>query len=284
MKTKKHLIVLAVAWATGAGTALTAQAGPTQVEGAAGGGIVPWGMLSGGKPTTSLTWVNSGDFNLTTFAVNGTVGNRVELSYARQQFAINAPITRGVVQLLGHDANTIDVDVVGAKIKLMDAPALALGIQYKKTNLDQGVLDAIGAKDDSGTDVYLAATKVVSIGGKNMLLDGTLRATKANQIGILGFGGQDPDNEDKYTAQFEGTAGVFVSKASAFGVEYRMKPDNLKNFKEKDWWDIWWAYMPENNWSLVLAYANLGDIVQEVSAGVEGQDQRGLYLQVQANF
>jgi hypothetical protein len=42
---------------------------------------------------------------------------------------------------------------------------------------------AIGAKSSSGVDYYLAA--VASI---NLLLNGTLIATKENQFGILGFG------------------------------------------------------------------------------------------------
>ena len=64
-------------------------------------------------------------------------------------------------------------------------PQVAVGVQYKtlgSTGLD-GTLDAHGAKR-SGTDVYVLATKLFLSSG--LLVNGTLRATKANQNGLLG--------------------------------------------------------------------------------------------------
>jgi hypothetical protein len=250
---------------------LAAQAQVTEVEGSAGGGIVPWALLSGGSPTVSFTYVNGGEYSLTSVALQGSIAKRVELSYARQSFD-----TAGVG--LGH----INVDVVGAKVKLHDMangwPALALGVQYKKTDAPASFLNAVGA-DDSDTDAYLAATKVVPAGGKNLLLNGTLRYTRANQIGILGFGSAT-DNDRKL--QFEGSAGVFLNKNTVLGAEYRSKPDNINGLKENAWWDIFFAYFPSKNLSVTAAYADLGDIVAE--ANPAGADQRGLYLQIQANF
>lgn len=267
---------------------------PTQIEGATGGGLTPWAMLSEGKPTGSLTWVDTGDFNLTSLAINGTIMDRVELSYARQSLDVAGQYAAGVVRNLGHTDGNINVDVFGAKIKLMDMsdnlPQLAAGIQYKRTDLDKGVLNAIGSGDNSGTDVYLAATKVFDVGGKNLLLNGTLRGTKANQIGILGFGGRGAGNDDKYSLQFEGSAGLFATSNTMFGIEYRTKPDNLSGFREDNWWDVFVAYMPSKHWSVVGAYTNLGNIVAEASdlgAGSnvsEGEDQRGFYIQIQASF
>lgn len=269
-------------------------ASPTQLEGAGGGGLTPWAMLSEGKPTASLTWVDTGDFNLTSLAVNGTIMDRVELSYARQSLDVVGQYASGVIRSLGHTGSTINVDVFGAKIKLMDMsdnlPQVAAGLQYKRTDLDKGVLNAIGSGDNSGTDVYLAATKIFDVGGKNLLLNGTLRGTKANQIGILGFGGHGAGNDDKYSLQFEGSAGLFATSNTAFGVEYRTKPNNLSGFRENNWWDVFVAYMPSKQWSIVGAYTNLGNIAAEASdlgAGSnvsEGEDQRGFYIQIQANF
>lgn len=249
-----------------------APAAVTEVEGAAGGGIVPWALLSDGKPTASFTSVNSGDYTLTSLALQGTVANRVELSYARQSFD-TAGVGLGIV----------NVDVYGAKLKLMDmsdsAPALALGVQHKKTDIDKAFLDAVGA-DDSGTDVYLAATKVFNT-PKKLLLNGTLRATKANQIGILGFGSTD---HDKYRLKPEISAGVFLNPATVLGAEYRTKPDNLGGLKEQAWSDIFFAFFPSKELSIVAAYASLGDVAAEANPGRAGEDQRGLYLQIQANF
>lgn len=266
----------------------TAAALPTTIEGAAGGGIVPWALLAADRPTASLTWVDSGDYNLMVLAVNGTVAGRVELSYARMSFDINANGVRGTVYGAGHTSSTIDVDVLGAKLKLLDMsdrfPALALGVQHKRSDIASGLRGAIGSGDDSGTDVYLAATKIFPVGGRKLLLNGTLRYTKANQAGILGFGGQGAGNDDGYGLRFEGSAGVFASKSVVFGAEYRAKPDNLKSFEEDDWWDVFLAWMPDKHWSVVAAYAGLGDIVKEAGTNGEGADQRGLYLQLQVTF
>ncbi len=270
---KSHFVRSLVACAAlGAASIPAASAAVTQVEGAAGGGIVPWALLSDGKPTASFTSVNSGDYTLTSLALQGTVANRVELSYARQSFD-TAGVGLGIV----------NVDVYGAKLKLMDmsdsVPALALGVQYKKTDIARSFLSANGA-DDSGTDVYLAATKVFNTPRK-LLLNGTLRETKANQIGILGFGAT---GNDSYRLKPELSAGVFLNATTVLGAEYRAKPDNIKGLKEQAWSDIFFAFFPSKELSIVAAYASLGDVAAEANPGHAGEDQRGLYLQIQANF
>ena len=150
-------------------------------------------------------------------------------------------------------------------------PQLAVGLQYKKN--DQGaILHAIGAREDSGTDFYISATKLYL--GQSLLLDGTLRFTKANQIGILGFGG---DRNDSYKALFEGSAAYLLSRNLAVGVEYRMKPNNLGIAREDDWYDVFLAWAPTKHISVTLAYANLGNIVIK-------DNQRGIYASVQIGF
>lgn len=246
----------------------------TMLEGQAGGGIVPWALLSGGKPTVSSTWVDTGDYTLSSLALQGTIADRFELSYARQTFD-----TQGV------GLGKIDVDVFGAKVKLLDMngamPMISAGVQYKKTNAASSFLDSVGA-DDSGVDVYVAATKILPVMGKNLLLNANVRATKANQIGILGFGST---TEDSYSAVLEGSAGYFLNEKTVIGAEYRMKPNNeIGGMNEDDWADLFFAYFPTKNLSIVAAYAALGDIANEANAGDAGSDQRGLYLQIQANF
>jgi hypothetical protein len=270
---KKQHTLLAATFAAALTTVSPAHAAVTELEGAAGGGIVPWALLSDGKPTVSTTWVNTGDYNLAALALQGTVANRVELSYSRMDFD-----TAGVG--LGH----IAVDVLGAKVKLLDMdngmPAVAVGLQYKKTDAAKSFLSSVGAKD-SGTDVYVAATKVFPVGGHNLLLNGTLRATKGNQLGILGFGSS---TRNSYKLQFEGSAGMFLDSKTVLGLEYRSKPNNISTLKEQNWSDLFLAYFPSKNLSVVAAYANLGDIAAEANAGSAGKNQRGLYLQLQGNF
>ena len=104
-------------------------------------------------------------------------------------------------------------------------PQVAVGVQYKKNHDGDFVTGGvIGAKRDSGVDFYASATKLIL--DKSLLLNGTLRFTKANQFGILGFGGAKDDN---YQPELELSAAYLVSKQIAVGAEYRMKPNNLKN-------------------------------------------------------
>ncbi len=263
-----------------------AQAAVTEVEGAAGGGIVPWALLSSGMPTVSATWVDTGDYTLSSLALQASFANRVELSYARMNFDTRTAANGAIGQ--------IDIDVLSAKVKLMDMngtmPAVAFGIQYKNTNGNQNfdnLLNNIGA-DDSDTDFYVAATSLIPIGDKKLLLNGTIRATRANQIGILGFKSKW---EDDYEAQFETSIGMFLNEQTVIGVEYRMKPDNINmsGYQEQDWGDLFFAYFPSKNLSLTAAAAFFGDVVTAGGATSNpptdaGSDQRGLYLQIQANF
>ncbi len=118
----------------------------------------------------------------------------------------------------------------------------------------------------------MAATKVLL--DSSLVLDATVRATQANQLGILGFGG---DRSDAYLAQFEGSAGYLVTRRLLVGVEYRTKPDNLKIAHESNWADIFAAYAINKNLSVTVAYADLGDIVTFTR-------QRGVYVALQAGF
>ncbi|MEO8010751.1 MAG: DUF3034 family protein, partial [Dokdonella sp.] len=171
-------------------------------------------------------------------------------------------------------------DVLGVKVKVAgDAvleqdrwlPQLAVGLQYKRN--DRGaVLDAIGAEDDNGIDFYASATKLYL--SQSLLMNLTLRFTKANQAGILGFGG---DRNDSYKPQLEGSIAYLLNRNLAIGAEYRMKPDNLGIAGEDDWYDAFVAWAPTKNVSVTLAWAHLGNIVIK-------DDQRGVYASVQVGF
>jgi hypothetical protein len=119
-------------------------------------------------------------------------------------------------------------------------------------------------------DLYVSATKLYL--SQSLLLNATVRATKANQYGILGFGGKDDD----YKAQIEGSAAYLLNRHLAVGVEVRTKPDNLAVAKEGTAYDTFVAYAPTKNLSLTLAYTDLGNIVV--------QRQKGVYLSLQAGF
>ncbi|WP_229458912.1 DUF3034 family protein [Massilia glaciei] len=266
---------------------LLATGGVSQVEGAGGGGLVPWALISGYGSRDSwggnvhLTRARTQDFALDTRGVAVGIADRVELSFARQDF-------KGSLAPL--DRLHIRQDIVGVKLKLVgDAvydqdralPQLAVGAMFKHNKgvgglgaLNVGSVMDLGAKDARGIDVYLAATKVLL--AHSLLLNGTIRASKANQMGLLGFGG---DRGDGYKALLEVSAAYMISRKLVAGVEYRMKPRNLGIDNEKDAYDAFVAWFPNKHVSLTAAYAGLGDITV-----LNPKRQRGLYLSLQTGF
>ncbi len=266
--------------ATGGKLLLTG--GVSEIEGAAGGGLTPWAVIGGYGTGTQLganahgTYVRTQDFALSTYGVTVGVANRVEFSLARQTFD-----TRDVGAQLGLGPDfKFNQNIFGAKVRLFgDAvldqdtwvPQVAAGIQFKHN--EQGdVVKAVGAASNSGTDFYLSATKLLL--AQSLLLNGTLRFTKANQFGLLGFGG---DKSNDYHAEFETSVAYMLSRNIVIGGEYRTKPNNLSFAREQNAYDAFVAWAPTKHVSLTAAYVALGDIATI-------KNQRGLYISLQAGF
>jgi len=256
--------------------------GVTQLEGSAGGGLTPWAVIGGYGTDDEIganafyTRVNTGAYHLDGAGVMVGFYNRVELSFAQQRF--NTDQVGGLLGL--GDGFTFKQNIIGVKVRLAGdlvvnsdsaMPQISVGVQHKENN-QAGVLAFIGAKDDSGTDFYVTATKLFLADG--LLINGTVRFTKANQIGILGFGG---DKNDSYKPQLEVSAAYLLSQKWAVGLEYRMKPDNLGIASEDNWFDAFVAFAPNKHVSFTVAYADLGNIVIK-------DNQRGVYASVQVGF
>ena len=261
---------------------LLATGGVSAVEGEGGGGLAAWALISGYGTRDGMgvnahyTYVGLPDYQLVSSGIAIGLFDRLELSYARQAFDTEAT---GAALGLGQGF-TFHQNVYGAKLKLVgDAvydqdsllPQIAVGLQHKEN--DRGaVIAAVGGKASVGTDYYLAATKLFL--AESLLVNATLRETKANQFGILGFGG---DKHDGYAPQFEGSAAYLISRKFAIGADVRTKPSNLSVAKEGDAYDIFAAYFLNKNLSATLAYAGLGNIVLH-------QNQGGVYFSLQAGF
>lgn len=273
---------LALADDAGTGGKLLLTGGVSQVEGAAGGGLTPWAVIGGYGTRDQVganafyTRLNLPDYHLDDAGVMVGLYNRVELSYAQQRFN-----TEDVGAALGLGRGfTFRQDVFGVKVRLFgDAvleqdswlPQVSVGAQYKKNDQD-AIVKFVGAKRSQGTDYYVNATKLFL--AQSLLVNATVRFTKANQIGILGFGG---DKRDRYQPELETSVAYLLSRQWAIGAEYRMKPNNLGIAKEDDWYDAFVAWAPTKHVSLTLAYADLGNIVIK-------DRQRGLYASVQLGF
>ncbi|MBA6293898.1 DUF3034 family protein [Colwellia sp. MB3u-70] len=235
---------------------ILATPGVSQIEGSGGGGIVPWAQLAGYATEESISVsaacsrVTVKDFSLDSCALQANLYDKIELSYAKQNFEVT-PLKLNLKQ-----------NIIGAKINLFGdlvystMPQVSLGIQSKKLKTSD-VAFSLGAKKDTGTDVYIAASKLHLgfINGYNWLWNVTARHTKSNQLGLLGFGGA----HEKKTIQLEVSSAILLNRHLALGVEFRQKPDNL-NLGEDHWKDIFIAWFPNKHLSVTLAYVDLGSI------------------------
>ena len=212
---------------------------------------------------------------------------RLEFSYAQQW--INAPEVASALALNSH----LGQSIMGAKYVVVEAnphnalPAIAVGVQAKNAyGQIVGYLKSAGAiGSTSGVDFYLAATKTIKVGSVPVVLDGTLRETKANQFGLLGFGGGSYGH-NAYQLEPEFSAGAFVASNVAIGGEYRYSPNNISSgvagIQEQAKWDIFAALFLNSHFALTGAYVNLGQIGPKLPSMTP--NQQGLYLQVQGSF
>jgi len=258
-----------------AGGKLIGTSGVSQVEGSAGGGLVPWATLAGYSTRDEqgaaafFSAVTVDNFRMVSHGFSYAYHDRIEASFAHQKFESDDKSIR------------LSQDILGFKVRIFGDlvyslwPQLALGLQYKNAS-NSKLLKSIGSRDDKGVDYYLAATKAWLDGPfhRNFVLNTTLRYTKGNQLGLQGFGG---DKHDAYNSLFEASVGLYISRHWVVGVEYRQKPDNLSALKEDDWKDLFIVYVPNKRLSLTTAFVDLGRL-----GGLS--DQKGAYMSLQLAY
>jgi hypothetical protein len=197
----------------------------TTQEGVAGGGLVPFALLSGTKPWPfqsdpkpitkphlGMWWITlpSADLNWISTGFNFTVFDRIEFGFANNYINIDEPF---VAKQVGLDLDT-DMFDISTKIQLIKEstyiPSVSVGMIYKHTNFDTPEsFKKMGGKlysNNSGFDFYAVATKLVFIPlplffplpnppMENMdclpvplLLNFGVKSTKSAQFGVTGFG------------------------------------------------------------------------------------------------
>lgn len=264
-----------------AGDRVLAASGVSQVEGSAGGGLTPWAVIGGlgsrdqiGASVFATKVHTKGDYNLEAQGVAVGLFDTVELSAAQWRFGLSDTVP-------GYN---LKMNVFGVKWRVFgdavfDAdtpwPQISIGAQYKH-NRDMFVPGLLGAKHQNDVEPYVAATKLWfgAAGGWNLLTNLTLRATRANQMGLLGFGG---DKGDSRRIEPEASIAVLPRDNLAIGVEYRAKPSKLSAAPETRASDVFIAWWPMRNLSLTAAWVDLGQIANKTS-------QRSTYLSMQAQF
>ncbi|CCQ12673.1 Hypothetical protein in Cyanoglobin locus [Pseudoalteromonas luteoviolacea B = ATCC 29581] len=246
---------------------ILATPGVSQIEGSAGGGIVPWAQLAGyaSEDEWSLSGfcsrANLTDFRLDVCGVQANLFDHVEFSIARQQFDVPALNTQ------------IEQQIIGAKWRVYGDivystwPQVSVGWQHKSLK-DGSVARLVGAETTSGNDFYVSASQLHlgAVAGLNWFWGVTARHTSANQLGLLGHGGEKSNTK----WMVEASSAVFLSPYWAVGAEYRQKPDNL-GLGETHWRDWFVAWFPNKSLSVTAAYLDLGSI-----AGAP--NQTGWYL------
>ena len=268
-------------------------AGFNDLEGSGGGGLVPLAFITGYGSSDSwganahFTNIQLKDFQLRTYGAAVGAFDRVELSYTRLEFNVTGTPLDG----LG-----VAQDVLGLKIKLLgDAvygqdswlPQIAVGAEYHKNEgIDHAAqvglagvtsVTQLGAASEHGTDIYIAATKVFL--SESLVVNAVVRATKANEFGLLGFGG---DLKNTYSYKPEGTIAYLLTRHLAVGSEIRTRPHNLTVDDESTAYDVFIGWTPTKNLSLVAAYLNIGGVLGPATGVTRHQD--GPYISIQAGF
>lgn len=248
--------------------------GVSSIQGSAGGGLIPWATLGSyaerGETgaTVFATRADVDDFQLDVAGAAVNFHDRIEASVARQSFSIkasNETIRQDRINLRYRAAG----DILYGRL-----PQVTLGVEHGSLK-DPETARAVGARNRSGTDYTLSVARawLAGPGNRTALVNANLRYSRANQYGILGYGGDDQDR----SVHLEAAAAVFLNRAWALGVEYRQKPDNLSALREQSARDIFLAWFPNKRLSFTAAVLDLGDI-----AGAP--DQSGYYLSMQLAF
>lgn len=265
-----------------AGSRILATGGVVQAEGSAGSGLVPWAVIAGYSHENEYdlnfytTKLETDDFDFSMQGASVGIDNRYEISFAKQKLGLG-PLQAA----LGLPDNHLKQDILGVKVKAFgdliydDIPQVSVGIQYKKLD-DFTIPQIAGAVDEEGTDFYISASRLWldGVNGYPLLANLTLRSTRANQLGLLGFGG---DVNDSRETQVEFNANIILHRDWVLGYDYRQKPDNLSFAKEDDWQDIYLAWFYDKSISVVFAWVDFKSV-----AGIA--DQQGPYVSLQVTL
>ena len=223
------------------------------VDGAGGGGAVPWATITGYETRDGInggvgfTYANLPALQLTVIGAAIGFFDRLELSYAQHDLSLNlsnldtVALVGALTEDLGIDLgtdpwnSTLKMEVLGAKLRLFgDAvytsdswiPQTAVGFLWKE-NSSEDLLHTLGAAESEDWEAYAAFTKVFF--RYSTLVNLVARYTSANQIGLVGFGrcdGLQGCSNDK-EVRFEASVAHLVAKNTAIGFEYQQHGDNL---------------------------------------------------------
>ena len=229
-----------------------------------------------GRPSIGGAYVDLGNGrNLEALTLTETPWDRLELGYGYErlnlgdlpqaiQNATPYSISEHAVEL--HNFNARLALLKEGEFDLAWLPAVTFGVHYKiNTSVDdinkelRGALAGIGINDNSGVDYTLYATKLFKTLPFPVLVNVGVRETEAAHLGLLGF-------TDHYSANFEGSVGVFLTDRLILAAEYRQKPNDYKAIPglikaEDDWWTVDLAYVVSNHFTVAVGYGHFGGVL-----------------------
>lgn len=238
-----------------------------------------------GRPSIGGAFVDLGNGrNLEALTLTETPWERLELGYGYDRLDIgDLPQAIQNATTVSINDDRVELHNFNARLALLKegdfdrdwVPALTFGAHYKvNTTVDDidnelgGALTDIGIEDDTGVDYTLYATKLFKNLPSPVLVNAGVRTTKSSHLGLLGF-------TDDYSANFEGSVGVFLTDRLILAAEYKQKPDDYKAIpglikSEDDWWTIDLAYVVSNNFTVALGYGHFGGVLNHSANSVIG--------------
>ena len=229
-----------------------------------------------GRPSIGAAIVDLGNGrNLEALTLTETPWERLELGYGFDRLDIG-DLPQAIQNATPYKISEKSVELhnINARLQLIKEnefnqswlPAITFGVHYKYNssvndinNELGGTLKSIGIEHNSGVDYTLYATKLIKDLPLPVLINVGVRETEAAHLGLLGF-------TDHYSANFEGSVGVFLTDRLILAGEYRQKPNDYKSIpgliaSESDWWTIDLAYVVSNNFTVALGYGHFGGVL-----------------------
>jgi hypothetical protein len=216
-----------------------------------------------GKARFGAWYVSLGDVKVdwTAIGVADTLFKRLEVSYGYE--TVNPEHSVAI-----HKNN------LGAKLLLLPEnsfdtaflPSIAVGAIFKNSS---NVADGV---DDSGQDVYLVATKLITQLPRPVLLSGGVLSTNSRVTGVFGY------DEDRKTTLF-GNIDIILPAGLIAGFEYKQGAE-YDDWKDASYWNAHLAWTPTAALTLIAAHVDAGDYKSTTTVGLGG----GLVLSAQYAF
>jgi hypothetical protein len=236
-----------------------------------------------GRPSAGFVFVDIGSGrDLEAITLTETPYKRLELGYGYDHLNLGDLPTAVVAAGGPRVADSVTMHNANARFQCLSEnefgqkwlPALTAGIHYKYNDGIQDINNTLGnlmaqhgITGHEGLDFTLYGSKMLTCLPRPVLINLGGRATKAAQLGLLGF-------TDEYSFVFEGSVVVLVTDRVLLGAEYKEKPRDFSAMglvgREDDWWTMDAGYVVNKHMTLALGYGHFGTVANHTANGSWG--------------